>query len=222
MIEELLPAAVVTAEAFDDPLELGLHLEEEPAVARAVAVRRREFTTGRHLARSCLEELGLPPGPILKDQRGAPRWPEGVVGSITHCAGYRAAVVARRSTLATVGVDAEPNEPLPTNVLELVASAAEQARLAGLTAAIPGVAWDRLLFSAKESVYKAWFPLTGLFLDFDGADITFGHDLDGGIGRFTTRLLVLGPIVKGKRLDVFAGRFAVRDGLVLTAVAEPA
>nr|WP_203704748.1 4'-phosphopantetheinyl transferase superfamily protein [Asanoa iriomotensis] len=190
---------------FADPPEAVLHPDEQPLVAQAVEVRRREFTTGRHCARLALGRLGLAPGPIGKDDGGAPRWPAGVVGSITHCAGYRAAAVAWSRELGAVGIDAEPADPLPSGVLPLVARPAERDWLAG---APPGVAWDRVLFSAKESVYKTWFPLTGRWLDFLDAEVA----LDPARGSFVARILVPG-------LGDLAGRFALRDGLVVTAIA---
>jgi 4'-phosphopantetheinyl transferase EntD len=216
MLAALLPAFVQTVEAFNDPPEARLHPEEEVYVARAVEVRRREFTTGRHCAREALRRLGRPPAAIARGERGAPGWPDGVVGSITHCEGYRAAAVARASDLVTIGIDAEPNQPLPNGVLELVALAPERAMLAALAASVPGVAWDRLLFSAKESIYKAWAPLTGTFLDFDGAEVAF----DAAAGAFVARLREPGASLVGDSRGELAGRFAVCGGLVVTAIAR--
>jgi 4'-phosphopantetheinyl transferase EntD len=78
------------------------------------------------------------------------------------------------------------------------------------------VHWDRLLFSAKESVYKAWFPLTRRWLNFTEAAVTPHPD-----GTFTARLLVPGPVVDGHPVDGFDGRWLTRDGLVLTAIVLP-
>ncbi len=80
---------------------------------------------------------------------------------MTHCAGYRAAAVARSRDLLTVGIDAEPHHVLPPNVLGYVALHEEQDRLIDLSAADSRICWDRILFCSKETVYKAWFPLTG-------------------------------------------------------------
>ncbi|MBZ4321548.1 4'-phosphopantetheinyl transferase family protein, partial [Streptomyces huiliensis] len=150
--------------------------------------------------------------------RGAPRWPAGVVGSMTHCLGFRGAAVARAADAASLGVDAEPNGPLPDGVLDMVSRPAERLWLADLAAEHPEVHWDRLLFSAKESVFKAWYPLTGLELDFDEAELT----VDPIAGTFAARLLVPGPVVGGRRLDGFEGRWAAGEGLVVTAIAVPA
>jgi len=214
VIDEVLPGGVATAEAWADPPDAWLFPAEEALLARAVDKRRREFTTVRHCARAALGQLGVPPAPILPGERGAPQWPAGVVGSMTHCAGYRAAAVARAGDLLAIGIDAEPDEPLPAGVAEAVALAGELAALARLRAERPTLNWDRLLFSAKESVYKAWFPLTHRWLDFAEARV----DVDPAGGTFTAHLLVPPPTVAGRPLAAFTGRWLARDGLVVTAI----
>ncbi|MFJ3247064.1 4'-phosphopantetheinyl transferase [Streptomyces sp. NPDC086782] len=224
MIEDLLPDSVVSVEAYgDDGTDLApLHPEEQAVVAQAVAKRRREFAGVRACARQAMEKLGVPPQPVLPGERGAPRWPDGLTGSMTHCDGYRAAALVRATDLASLGIDAEPHAPLPEGVLSTIALPAEQRRLAQLDAQHPGVHWDRMLFSAKESVYKAWFPLTGKWLDFEEADIEVSTAAGPGPrGGFRARLLVPGPVVDGRRLGHFEGRWAVAQGLVVTAVAVP-
>ncbi len=221
MIEELLPDSVVAVEAHGDEEVEGatLYPEEQALVARAVEKRRREFTVVRGCARRAMDKLGVAPQAILSGHRGAPQWPAGVIGSMTHCQGYGAAALAHATDLASLGIDAEPHLPLPDNVLPSVALPAEDRRLRDLAADHPAVHWDRLLFSAKESVYKAWFPLTGKWLDFTEADIEIGAP--GGhpaSGRFRARLLVPGPVVDGHRVNHFEGRWMVGRGLVTTAV----
>ncbi|MET8684431.1 4'-phosphopantetheinyl transferase superfamily protein [Streptomyces sp. NPDC004732] len=205
---------VTVVETHDDPADAVLFPEEEAVVANAVAKRRNEFTTVRHCARTALARIGVPPAPILPGHRGAPGWPDGVVGSMTHCAGYRAAVVARAGEVISVGIDAEPGEPLrDPDVLNLVADETERAVLASLGSRQPATPWDRLLFSAKESVYKTWFPLTGRWLGFEDARVELAAD-----GTFTARLLVEGPVVQGVELKGFSGRWIVRDGIAATAI----
>jgi 4'-phosphopantetheinyl transferase EntD len=209
LLGALLPPAVRLAEAYGELPDARLLPEEEPLVAWAVERRRAEFTTARGCARRALAELGIPPGPVLSGPAREPLWPAGVVGSLTHCAGYRAAAVARRTDVASLGIDAEPDLPLPDGVLDRVALVAERQAIGGLPA---GVRWDRLLFSAKESVYKAWYPLTGRWLGFQDATV----EIDPA-GSFRARLLAGDAYPTG-----FAGRWAVRDGLLGTAVVLPA
>lgn len=212
MIEALLPAGAPAVEAFTDvPGEAPYPGEED------LAAGGQEFVTARRCAREALARLGYAPAPIRPGPRREPVWPEGVVGSITHCTGYRAAAVAPAGALAGLGIDAEPHEPLPDGVAGVVLSAGEPDRLAALRAADPATHWDRLLFSAKESVYKAWYPLTGRWLGFEDAELTFDR-----AGRFTARILVDGTRTDGgPALDVLDGRWLVAGGLLLTAVVVP-
>ncbi|GGS54915.1 4'-phosphopantetheinyl transferase [Streptomyces cinerochromogenes] len=224
LLEGLLPKGVAVAELFGSVEGVELFPQEAEAVADAVEKRRREFATVRLCARRALARLGVAPRPLAPSGSGpgwarrAPRWPDGVVGSMTHCAGYHAAAVAPVASVAALGVDGEPNEPVPEGVRELITLPEERPVLDRLGAARPGVHWDRLLFSAKESVYKAWFPLTGRWLDFDQCAIT----PDPERGTFTAVLKVPGPVVGGVRLDRLDGRWRVRHGLVVTAVLVPA
>jgi len=214
MIENIVPAVVACAEMFADPPNIELLPEEEAVVARAVSKRRREFATARACARRALAQLGVAPAPILPGERGAPQWPSGIVGSITHCAGYRAAALALSRDVLTIGVDAEPDDALPDGVLATISLPAERARLRDLASAAPGTSWDRLLFSAKEATYKAWFPLARRWLGFEDADIT----INPSDGTFHSSLLVTGPTVNGSPLSGFTGRWLTSDGLILTAI----
>lgn len=211
MIERILPPAVRSAYALDDPPGATLYPEEAALVANAVPKRRDEFTTVRHCARTALASLDIAPVPILRGDRGAPTWPKGIVGSLTHCAGYRAAAVARDSDVTGIGIDAEVHGPLPAGVLDLVSLPAERDQLTALATSFPETFWERLLFSAKESVYKVWFPRTGEWLGFEEAELTF----DPRAGTFTASLLRPGPFSSLK------GRFLVVDGIVLTAIVLP-
>jgi 4'-phosphopantetheinyl transferase EntD len=192
---------------FHDAPESAMFAAEAVSVAGAVAERRREFASGRYCAREALLRIGICPGPVPADADGVPRWPAGVVGSITHCTGYRAAAVARSCGLRSVGIDAEPHAALPGDVLDLVSLDAERAELEALAAAGGGLHWDRILFSAKEAVYKAWYPLTRRWLEFTDVGVDVRPD-----GTFSARPSGPGP-------EPVDGTWTVRRGLVLTATA---
>ncbi|MFF8961009.1 4'-phosphopantetheinyl transferase [Streptomyces sp. NPDC014894] len=224
MIEVLLPGEAAVGEAFGPDGSASLFPEEAALVARAVEIRREEFATVRACARRALAALGLPPSPVLPGRRNAPRWPSGVVGSMTHCAGYRAAVLARETDLAGIGIDAEPDLPLPEGVLESIALPAE---LAWARSAGPGgrVSRDRLLFSAKEAVYKTWYPLMGTELDFDEALLSFREESgpnEAPRGAFTARILRPERGPDGRPVEEFTGRWLSDRGIVVTVIALPA
>jgi 4'-phosphopantetheinyl transferase EntD len=214
MIEDLLPCGVASVEMrHDDPLA-SLLPEESAQLGLAVESRAREFTTTRSCARRALTILGLPATPILRGPHREPLWPSGVVGSITHCEGYRAAVAARQSDILTVGIDAEIHDELPADVVEHVCKESE---ITWMFTAPKGIHWDRVLFSAKESVYKAWFPLTQRWLSFEDVVVT----VDPAASTFYARLLVESPVIEGRTFTGFHGRFMVRKELVITVTAEP-
>jgi 4'-phosphopantetheinyl transferase EntD len=206
---------VACAEVYSDPPGLTPMADEEPLIARSVAKRRNEFITVRHCARIALGQLGMPPVPILKGDKGEPCWPDGVVGSLTHCAGYRGAVVGRSGAVRSLGIDAEPHDVLPAGVLDAISLEAERREMAALAV---GVHWDRILFCAKEATYKAWFPLTKRWLGFEDAHITFDVDDSGSAGGFESAILVDGSTLSGPPLTALAGRWSVERELVLTAI----
>ena len=178
------------------------------------------FQPVRHCAQRAMGELGLPPAAILPGEHREPSWPPGVVGSLTHCTGYRAAAVAHQRDVVTVGIDSEPHEPLPPDVAGAIALDEELVGLTELTAADSAVCWDRVLFCAKETVYKAWFPLTHRWLGFEQASITINPPMIGhSDGTFCARLLVSGPVVAGEVLTRFDGRWLISNGLVITTIA---
>src|SRR4051812_38545928 len=210
MLERLVPAVVATAETREDVVDIELFPEEQRSLGRAVEKRRREFLAGRACAREALGRLGVPPTAIPNGEHGEPLWPTGIVGSITHCAGYRACAAATIDQVLAIGIDAEPNLPLPDRLLEDVAFGEERA----LAAASDGVCMDRVLFSAKEAVYKAWFPLAGRSLKFEDVVLS----VDRLRATFRARLLVPGPEVDGVRLSELSGSVGVGDGIICTAV----
>jgi 4'-phosphopantetheinyl transferase EntD len=193
------------AEMYADAPAATMYPAEAAVVRAASPERRREFGTVRHCARTALRGIGVPAGPVLPDPDRAPRWPAGVVGSMTHCPGYRAAVVARSDRHPRVGIDAEPHHTLPIETLDLVLRDEERELLAALVDARPGMHWDRIAFCAKEAVYKAWFPLTREWLDFTDVAVSLHAD-----GSFEAVVL---------DHHYFSGRWLVGRGLVLTGCA---
>ncbi len=211
MIEELLPPGVVGVALRNDEQREPLFEVEAAIVARAVIARRLEFATGRTCARRALRRLNLADAPILCGRRREPLWPEGIVGSITHCAGYRAAAVALVRDAIAIGIDAEQHAALPAGVLERISLPQERTWLASAA-----VHWDRLLFSAKESLLKACFPLLQRALGFGEVQVRF----DSARGAFQARLL--GKHEPALLPCELQGRYLVRDGLIVTAVIVPA
>ncbi|WP_040698491.1 amidase family protein, partial [Nocardia vinacea] len=226
-----LPATVAAAEIIGEDPTAAL-LPQEQVLIDAIEsdperVREREIVYGRTCAHRALARLGGPVGPVLRAGTnapgGLPLWQPGVVGSISHRqgftltdrTGYYVAAVSRHHR--SIGIDTEHNEPLSDVLRNRIALPEEQAWL-GRVGTHRSIHWDRVLFSAKESVYKAWYPLTNRYLDFEDALITF--DLDAG--TFHAQLLVADRSTHdGPPLTEFDGHFAVEGGVILTGIAVP-
>lgn len=194
--------AVETHAVVDD----GGFPSERAAVANAVPERRWDHATVRTCARRALAALDHAPCAIDSGPMREPLWPPGIVGSLTHCAGYRAAAVARADDVASLGIDAEPARALPDGVLDMITVPREESMLRALVAADAQVPWDTVLFSAKESIYKAWFPLYGRWLDFTECELTL--DTEGFVGQ----------VLVDER-PTFTGHWRIHGEHVLTAVA---
>lgn len=138
-----------------------LHPEEVAATRAMAPARRVEFAAGRYCARLALAELGYGPLAVPVGPGRAPGFPPGIVGSVTHAAGLAAAAVRRGP--GGLGIDLEEASDLPGEVVDRIGTRDEYA---SAPAGIGQGLWGRVLFSAKESVYKAVSPATSRFIDF--------------------------------------------------------
>ncbi|MEG2714634.1 MAG: 4'-phosphopantetheinyl transferase superfamily protein [Glutamicibacter sp.] len=218
---ELLPSSVHVVQSRTELEDGRSYGEEERYIAEAVPERQQEFRTVRVCARRALAQLGYAGVALVPDQKRAPIWPAGVVGSMTHCAGFRAAAVASTNDIRGLGIDAELHAPLPAEILDIILLPEEQVMAAELSAHHPGIAWDRLIFSAKESVFKAWFPLTRQWLDFLECEIR----VDAQSHRFHAGIRATGPVAAQHALASMSGRWIAEgprgQGLLGTCVIVP-
>ncbi|MCY2977446.1 MAG: 4'-phosphopantetheinyl transferase superfamily protein [Planctomycetota bacterium] len=211
MISTILPSEVSSYEVHGEFESKPIWPEESVFIKGAVEKRAKEFATGRFCARSALSRLGLPPGPIPVGPNREPQWPVGIAGSITHCKGYCSAAVARIGGIVSIGIDAEIDEPIPADVLSLISNPSEIAAINELSA---GTHWDKLLFSAKESVFKALFPLTAQWLDFKDVCIVFApRD-----GSFLATLPIEATRTSSLKTPFIRGRYLLDCGLIVTSV----
>lgn len=207
----LLPEPVVHNGGRIEDLQAPLDPAEASCVRNAVARRVQEFTAGRACARAALETLGLPGFALRMGARRQPLWPESIVGSISHAAGYCVAAACTRDRFAGIGIDIEAASPLPESLVDIVCTPCEKAwclaqpeRLSGLLA--------KFLFSAKESVFKCLYPLFGEELEFEDVEMS----LDLNAGRFTASV---SGIALGTGADIeLDGRLACTSCLVMTSV----
>jgi 4'-phosphopantetheinyl transferase EntD len=119
-----------------------------------------------------------------------------VVGSITHCDGYRAAAVALATEVAAIGIDAEPHDPLPAGILDRVTLPAD-----ALGDPLPGVHWDG---SVQRQAYRPG-SAAQRWLGFEEA-LLFART-GPERGTFIADLLVGPlPVVAGRRCGLQPGR----------------
>ena len=172
-------------------------------IQHAVLKRRHEFMAGRACAHAALAALGENTDWIGQTPSGAPEWPGGVRGSITHCTGYVAAATDSTARLEWLGIDAEVAEPMSQSAAAMVAFGPERDWIT------QGPLNGRILFSAKEAVFKAWHPVRQTKLDFADAELTF----DTKAQTFTARLKSDPPMA-------LHGHWIVSNGLIGTLIAH--
>jgi len=165
-IATLFPECVVTVEATDEMWHAALFAAEEIAIRNARPKRRREFAAGRACARVALARLGVPQAVLPVGLDRLPLWPAGILGSISHCDTTCAVAVARRDDLAGLGLDVERADPLDEGTVSMVCAEEELEDARRRSGLHRGVA-AKLLFSAKEAVYKCCYPLLRERWDFD-------------------------------------------------------
>lgn len=173
---------------------------EKAIIARAVPKRRAEFAAGRRAAREAMTVLAVEPTAILQGADRAPLWPAGMVGSIAHCDTCAIAAVARDADRQSLGIDIEPATPLDAGLIDIVCTQAERDWLA--TQPKPGLA-AKMIFSAKEAVYKAQYPLTQQVIGFDA--VTLVMTLDGF------------DVQSDLNLPKLKGMILIQNGLILSA-----
>ncbi len=217
LLGDLVSSSVVVEEADPDHAlvrESDLVASEWALVARAVSKRRQEFALGRVLARRAARRLGIDIPELLADSRRAPVWPREILGSISHTDGYCGVALTRRRSGISIGVDVEVGGPLERGLWSIVCSPAEWARL-------PHDDFERcgrllkLVFSAKESAYKAQYPLTHRFLDFSALEVELSLDVGTWTARFTE------PVHRFRIGDRIHGRWREHGGLVATVAEIP-
>ncbi len=212
--------------------------DEACSVERAVEKRRREFAAGRILARQLLAQMTSNDSartlPLLNDANRVPIWPAGIVGSITHCHSLCAVATSHVAHSAGIGLDVEPAEPMKPELERYVMRDAEYARIDVMPLEVRMLG-GVLVFSIKEAVYKAIYPITRRFLEFQQVEIvSLGIALEpcddrqasGSLvllrtfcGDFEARVLVADAGIPG--LALIAGRYRIADGHIAAAVVLP-
>jgi len=154
-------------------------------IAAARPRRLATFRGGRACARAALRELGMETVAIVADASGAPIWPAGFVGSISHTDEFAAAVVAHSPPIRGIGIDLEKDGPLDDPAMVRIICRPEELHAAHDPSHPANLERGKLLFVAKEAVYKAYRACQDTFLDFQDVCVS----LDESTGTFCATLV---------------------------------
>lgn len=212
MFASILPAYIRVVTAEEWMWNTPVAAEEEVVIQRAVEKRRREFRAGRHAAKRALSALEIHRFLLLPGKGREPLWPEGVVGALTHTGNYCAVAVASQKHCAGIGIDAEQCSPLKDELKPMICTPHELEWVAAQEA--QGLHWvSKLLFSAKESIHKIYYPLNTYTLDFLDAELSV--DID----QHTFSARIIKPYASARVAIVeLTGKFAVDQQNVYTAI----
>ena len=209
VVEGLFAGAVAAAELRGPGDPSRLFAAERARHEHWAAKRIDEFSAGRQCAHAALSQLGVEPVPLLPLPDRRPAWPEGVVGSISHCRGFSTAVVARATHWRAIGIDVERARAVEPHLWPRILTDAEQARVVAQPPELR-LQWATLVFSAKEAFYKCQYAVRQQWVDFHDAEVEFSPPTAPGA---VLQLRVVAPGIE------LAGRGVVRDEFVLTGFA---
>lgn len=208
-LAELFPSPVCIVSSASVPAPLILpELESELLVGMSPA-RRRSFVLGRHCARTALAKLGVVSNGIGMGESRQPLWPEGTVGSISHCDNLAIAAAALRLQYVSLGLDIERMSILEPQVVSLVCRQEEREAL-GLRDG-PGKSAELVLFSIKESIYKCLWPLLERYIDFQDIGVVLHADYSGFSARSYSARVPL------ELVNTIEGRYRFSESLIVSA-----
>jgi enterobactin synthetase component D len=205
------------ARQYSDTLFPFLGIVFPPSLASAVPKRKAEYLAGRYAARLALRALGHEGSQIGSGADRAPRWPEYIIGAITHTADLAISSVASSHRMLALGVDAEDTMSAGTanEIASSITTYDERACLAGTERSL--AQGMTLALSAKESLYKALSPQVGRFFDFSVARLM---SVDEKAAQLTMELTEdLSP--RWRAGTSISASFAPTDSGVSTRVAIP-
>ena len=184
------------------------------SLTRAVIKRKSEFVAGRYLAKKALIDLGVNTTQVAIGENRAPVWPNSFIGSISHSQGFAICAVANTSDIKRIGLDVENylEAKVAKDILPTVLIESEYPWVGTKNNPNPQV--FTLIFSAKESLFKALYPEVGHYFDFDVAQI---KTIDYQTGKFSLQLVqALGPTLPVG--TCFDGIFELHEHQVLTLI----
>lgn len=165
IIKKLFPPEVEGIILPIDDYTSELTPDEYKIIENASEKRKREFSTGRKCAKQAMKKLGIEEVPILKGENREPLWPEGVVGSISHCKDLCGAVIGASTDIKAIGLDLENIKKLKNDISRLICTDYERKWIAQQK----NHSYETLIlliFSLKESIYKCIYASDDMKIGF--------------------------------------------------------
>ena len=191
---------------------------EENLVLKAVEKRKREFRAGRNCAHTLLREASVECPALLKGKQREPGWPEGWVGSISHTQGLCVVAIAPQDLFQSIGLDVEQALPMKDEIKDMICLPEEQDQLVRLRLTpgqeLASLPLDKVIFSAKESIHKTYFPLNYHTLDFLDARV----ELNPADKSFAATIIKPEPVPRVPIRDL-KGKYCVNQNYVATFIA---
>jgi enterobactin synthetase component D len=134
---------------------------------RSVEKRKAEYLAGRYCAKHALQAVGSDVLFIPSGEHREPLWPKGIAGSISHSNEFAVACVSRSSRISGVGIDLEEVVDSDTmhKIQRMILTDRDRELIANLE--MSEVHYFSMVFSLKESFFKAAFSQVGSYFDFD-------------------------------------------------------
>lgn len=214
LFQSLLPSTAVVVEASISAAQGDIFPEEMALLTRAVEKRRREFIAGRRCLRAAFSQLGLPERAILVGHMRCPEIPSGYSATITHSGDLCAAAAMPQGEFLAIGIDIESFAPLGSDLSSMILTPADSQMVEELAtnSTLSAMHWAKLIFSAKEAFYKAYFQIVGEFLDFLEAEIKINPD------QQSLELNLIAPPTHPKLKDqAFLGKYLLHNDYAYTA-----
>lgn len=173
--------------------------------------RQQEYLAGRFCAFEAAKLLDIELGSLPSGPKREPLWPSSLVGSISHTKELAVAWVDLKSQSLSLGVDVE-NLISEEKYRELAKQVASNEEIQLLDSQESPSLNFTLLFSAKEALFKALYPLCHHYIDFKevewlGVD---GENWEIRLASSRSEIMTLNR--------VYRGQWQKGQGLVMTSI----
>ncbi|VAW95228.1 hypothetical protein MNBD_GAMMA22-7 [hydrothermal vent metagenome] len=212
MINSLLPNNIACEFLNESTSNLFVHEAEVKSIQHASKKRVTEFLNARHCAHKALIKIGYTQNAaILQGTKGEPLWPKSIIGSITHCKGYYAAVVSFNKFIVGIGIDAELNMDISQKLILTTQTENEIFTNTKISNKSPNFFLNKLVFSAKESVFKFLFPIVKRYIKFKEIEINLN------INKKTFSVILLNSDISNDfDVTLMIGKFDYDDNHIVT------